>query len=210
MAEPAGPFRVLLAGPLRYLCYCRPGPGPGPGVTVYVTDGQEIWAGELAARPPLGRTSQSTLCLSEDHSTKLREALERGVVSLSLHDNDSKATLQLQEEACCSTFDLFKLPFTEARTQLQALMFSLQQWALWGLHAVLRRTLSGASSCSCQIRAPGRTEVLAQLCQPRGESQESLSLTLVSKARRHHLEWTLKIPDLCCPIPLMSVLQGGF
>ncbi|XP_064379604.1 protein PAXX isoform X2 [Dromaius novaehollandiae] len=120
MAEPAGPFRVLLAGPLRYLCYCR----PGPGGTVYVTDGQEVWAGELAARPPLGRTSQSTPCLSEDHSMKIRAVLEHGMVSLSLHD-DGKATLQLQEEAWCSTFDLFKLPFTEARTQLQALMFGL-------------------------------------------------------------------------------------
>uniref|UniRef100_A0A8B9NXW4 Uncharacterized protein n=1 Tax=Apteryx owenii TaxID=8824 RepID=A0A8B9NXW4_APTOW len=52
------------------------------------------------------------------------KALEHGVASLSLHD-DGRATLQLQEEAWCSTFDLFKLPFTEARTQLQALMFGL-------------------------------------------------------------------------------------
>ncbi|XP_062446586.1 protein PAXX isoform X3 [Rhea pennata] len=122
MAEPAGPFRVLLAGSLRCLCYCRR--GPGAGATVYVTDGQEVWAGQLGASSPLGRTSQSTQCLSEDHSTKIREALEHGVASLSLHD-DGKATLQLQEEAWCSTFDLFKLPFTEARTQLQALMFDL-------------------------------------------------------------------------------------
>ncbi|XP_068770591.1 protein PAXX isoform X3 [Struthio camelus] len=232
MAEPAGPFRVLLAGPLRYLCYCRPGPGPGPGVTVYVTDGQEIWAGELAARPPLGRTSQSTLCLSEDHSTKLREALERGVVSLSLHDNDSKATLQLQEEACCSTFDLFKLPFTEARTQLQALMFSLV-----GCVKSLEKRLEAAvgtlgSSCS-----PEKNTVRSQqlfMPDPSPRKNRGASSTLPAKrrvpgeslinpgfkslrpslhpllARRHHLEWTLKIPDLCCPIPLMSVLQGGF
>lgn len=29
MAEPAGPFHLLRAGPGRFLCYCRPGPGPG-------------------------------------------------------------------------------------------------------------------------------------------------------------------------------------
>ncbi|XP_065504860.1 protein PAXX isoform X8 [Caloenas nicobarica] len=52
MAEPAGPFRLLRAGPGRFLCYCRP--GPGPGGTVYVTDALEVWAGELGARPPLG------------------------------------------------------------------------------------------------------------------------------------------------------------
>ncbi|XP_071673333.1 protein PAXX isoform X4 [Patagioenas fasciata] len=52
MAEPAGPFHLLRAGPGRFLCYCRP--GPGPGGTVYVTDALEVWAGELGARPPLG------------------------------------------------------------------------------------------------------------------------------------------------------------
>ncbi|KAM6047346.1 protein PAXX isoform 3-T3 [Theristicus caerulescens] len=52
MAEPAGPFHLLRAGPGRFLCYCRP--GPGPGGSVYVTDALEVWAGELGARPLLG------------------------------------------------------------------------------------------------------------------------------------------------------------
>ncbi|KAM6238094.1 protein PAXX isoform 3-T3 [Spheniscus humboldti] len=116
MAEPAGPFRLLQAGPGRYLCYCCP--GPGAGGTVYVTDALEVWAGELGARPPLG-----CRCQPEEHGTKLREALGRGAASLSL--GEGKATLQLREEDRCSVLDLFKLPVAEARSQLQALVFGM-------------------------------------------------------------------------------------
>ncbi|XP_075628832.1 protein PAXX isoform X2 [Balearica regulorum gibbericeps] len=287
MAEPSGPFHLLRAGPGpgRYLCYCRP--GPGPGGTVYVTDALEVWAGELGARPPLG-----CRCQPEEHGTKLREALGRGAASLSL--GPGKATLQLREEARCAALDLFKLPITEARSQLQALVFgmagcvqslerrlevvetlasscspekntaqsqqlflpgrqlpggtspgsaacllSLPQeaaspvpmcspghsksprlWLLsvallswcpyqhrrgqgsaWCLSGCLGRTVLRSDAGHHQTLAPGRTGVLAWLSQPRGRSRESLSLTLASKARRHRLEWTLRTPDLCCPIP---------
>ncbi|NXV37870.1 PAXX protein, partial [Rissa tridactyla] len=103
MAEPAGPFYLLQAGPGRYLCYCRP--GPGPGGTVYVTDALEVWAGELGGGPPL-------------HC-----ALGRGAAALSL--GEGKATLQLREEARCSALELFKLPIAEARSQVQALVFGM-------------------------------------------------------------------------------------
>ncbi|XP_054704130.1 protein PAXX isoform X2 [Grus americana] len=309
MAEPSGPFHLLRAGPGRYLCYCLP--GPGPGGTVYVTDALEVWAGELGARPPLG-----CRCQPEEHGTKLRwvlqprgpspstqgpsspqprprrEALGRGAASLSL--GPGKATLQLWEEARCAALDLFKLPITEARSQLQALVFgmagrveslerrlevvetlasscspekntaqsqplflpgrqlpggtspgsavcllSLPQeaaspvlmcspghsksprlWLLsvallswcpsqhrrgqgsaWCLSGCLGRTVLRSDAGHHQTLAPGRTGVLARLCQPRGRSRESLSLTLASKARRHRLEWTLRTPDLCCPVP---------
>ncbi|XP_063209184.1 protein PAXX isoform X2 [Chroicocephalus ridibundus] len=120
MAEPAGPFHLLQAGPGRYLCYCRP--GPGPGGTVYVTDALEVWAGELGGGPPL-----DCRCPPEEHGAKLREALGRGAAALSL--GEGKATLQLREEArCsarCSALELFKLPIAEARSQVQALVFGM-------------------------------------------------------------------------------------
>ncbi|KAM6238092.1 protein PAXX isoform 1-T1 [Spheniscus humboldti] len=247
MAEPAGPFRLLQAGPGRYLCYCCP--GPGAGGTVYVTDALEVWAGELGARPPLG-----CRCQPEEHGTKLREALGRGAASLSL--GEGKATLQLREEDRCSVLDLFKLPVAEARSQLQALVFGMagrveslerrleaavetltsscspeknavrsqqlflpghsESPRLWLLSAAplswlpfpaqegpgLSAVALGVSGMHCaQTPAPGKTEVLAQVCRPRGRSRESLSLTLASKARRHHLEWISRTPDLCCPVP---------
>ncbi|XP_054076549.1 protein PAXX isoform X6 [Rissa tridactyla] len=116
MAEPAGPFYLLQAGPGRYLCYCRP--GPGPGGTVYVTDALEVWAGELGGGPAL-----DCRCPPEEHGAKLREALGRGAAALSL--GEGKATLQLREEARCSALELFKLPIAEARSQVQALVFGM-------------------------------------------------------------------------------------
>ncbi|KAM9271288.1 protein PAXX [Morus bassanus] len=146
MAEPAGPFRLLRAGPGRYLCYWRP--GPGPGGTVYVTDALEVWAAELGARRPLGRLRSGAGAAAgpepgpgprrdaagrapsppqrrqpEERGAELREALERGAASLSL--GEGKATLQLREEARCSALDLVKLPIAEARSQLQALVFGM-------------------------------------------------------------------------------------
>ncbi|XP_050763890.1 protein PAXX isoform X2 [Gymnogyps californianus] len=143
MAEPAGAFHLLQAGPDRYLCYCRP--GPGPGGTVYVTDALEVWAGELGARPPLG-----CRCQPEEHGTKLREALGRGAASLSL--GEGKATLQLREEARCSALDLFKLPIAEARSQLQALVFGMAV-RVESLERRLEAVETLASSCSPEKNA---------------------------------------------------------
>ncbi|KAM9594950.1 protein PAXX isoform 2-T2 [Morphnus guianensis] len=143
MAEPAGPFHLLQAGPGRYLCYCRP--GPGPGGTVYVTDALEVWAGELGVRPPLG-----CRCRPEEHGTKLREALGRQAASLSL--GEGKATLQPRDEAQCSALDLFKLPVAEARSQLQALVFGMAEH-VESLERRLEVVETLASSCSPEKNA---------------------------------------------------------
>ncbi|NXL50384.1 PAXX protein, partial [Podilymbus podiceps] len=137
MAEPAGPFHLLRAGPGRYLCYCRP--GSGPGGTVYVTDALEVWAGELGARLPLG-----CVCTGAGAA-----ALERGAASLSL--SEGKATLRLPEEARCSAVDLFKLPIAEARSQLQALVFGMA-----GRVEILERRLEGSGVFG---RSKGRRRV---------------------------------------------------
>ncbi|KAM9594952.1 protein PAXX isoform 4-T5 [Morphnus guianensis] len=171
MAEPAGPFHLLQAGPGRYLCYCRP--GPGPGGTVYVTDALEVWAGELGVRPPLG-----CRCRPEEHGTKLREALGRQAASLSL--GEGKATLQPRDEAQCSALDLFKLPVAEARSQLQALVFGMAEH-VESLERRLEVVETLASSCSPeknaawsqQLFVPGLPKQLADLLQ----SLSCLSLT---------------------------------
>ncbi|KAM9217937.1 LOW QUALITY PROTEIN: protein PAXX [Leptosomus discolor] len=167
MAEPAGPFHLLQAGPGRYLCYCRP--GPGPGGTVYVTDALEVWAGEVGARPPLG-----CRCPPEEHGTKLRwvpsrgdpappprvppsprplprrEALGQGGAWLSL--GEGKATLRVREEAPCSALDLLKLPVAEARSQLQALVFGMAG-RVESLERRLEVVETAASSCSPEKNA---------------------------------------------------------
>ncbi|XP_014805244.1 PREDICTED: protein PAXX isoform X1 [Calidris pugnax] len=201
MAEPAGPFHLLQAGPGRYLCYCRP--GPGPGGTVYVTDALDVWARELGACPPLG-----CQCPPEEHGAKLREALERGGAALSL--GEGKATLRLPEEAQCSVLELFKLPVAEARSQVQALVF--------GMAGHVR---------SLERRLGAVVETLAASCSPEKNTAQQLFLpdpsprktrgagsALLAKRkipgeslinpgfkRRHHLEWTSRTADLCCPVP---------
>ncbi|XP_006022763.1 protein PAXX [Alligator sinensis] len=61
--------------------------------------------------------------ISEDYSTKFREAFEHRTAALTVHNG--RATLELKEDAWSLTFDLFKLPSSEARMRLQALMFGL-------------------------------------------------------------------------------------
>ncbi|XP_071430178.1 protein PAXX isoform X4 [Pithys albifrons albifrons] len=172
MAEPGGPFHLLQAGPGRFLCYCR------PGGAVYVTDAMEVWAGDLSDCPAL-----ECRCPAEEHGAMLRglgrfwssSSLDGSAerrTSLSLAGQDWRALCCIG--LCCHKLWLWPL--------------SQQRWRHWHLPAALRRTLSGASSSCCQTLAPGRTGLLAQLCLTRGRSQESLSSTLVSKARRHHLE----------------------
>ncbi|XP_075628836.1 protein PAXX isoform X5 [Balearica regulorum gibbericeps] len=184
MAEPSGPFHLLRAGPGpgRYLCYCRP--GPGPGGTVYVTDALEVWAGELGARPPLG-----CRCQPEEHGTKLREALGRGAASLSL--GPGKATLQLREEARCAALDLFKLPITEARSQLQALVFGMA-----GCVQSLERRLEVV-------------ETLASSCSPEKNTAQSQQLFLPDPSPRKNRGAGLAFPAKR-KIPGESLINPGF
>ncbi|NWX06428.1 PAXX protein, partial [Caloenas nicobarica] len=116
MAEPAGPFRLLRAGPGRFLCYCRPGPGPG---------GTRCPPGEHGTKlrwvPPRG---DRPLRPGPAHpGSPRRAALGRGTAALSL--GERPAVLQLRGEAPCSALQLFKLPVAEARSQLQALLFGM-------------------------------------------------------------------------------------
>ncbi|XP_061867849.1 protein PAXX isoform X2 [Colius striatus] len=131
MAEPRGSFRLLRAGPGRYLCYCPP--GPGPGATVYVTDALEVWAGELGACPPLSCGTRGP-----------------GAVALSL--GEGKATLQLPGGEPCSALELYKLPVAEAKRQLQTLVLGMAE-RMESLERRLEEVEALASSCSPEKNA---------------------------------------------------------
>ncbi|XP_054076550.1 protein PAXX isoform X7 [Rissa tridactyla] len=204
MAEPAGPFYLLQAGPGRYLCYCRP--GPGPGGTVYVTDALEVWAGELGGGPAL-----DCRCPPEEHGAKLREALGRGAAALSL--GEGKATLQLREEARCSALELFKLPIAEARSQVQALVFGMA-----GRVESLERRLEAAVETltssyspeknvarSQQLFLPGLPKQLADLLQ----SPSCLTLTEADPSPRKSRGAGSALPAKR-KIPGESLINPGF
>ncbi|NXF10195.1 PAXX protein, partial [Smithornis capensis] len=109
MAEPAGPFYVLRAGPGRFLCYCRPGGGcrlPGPPYPRSARPGLPLVPAPLTLSPR-------------------RAALGRGTAALSL--SPGSATLRLPEQPGCPALALAlaQLPAAEARSHLQALVFGM-------------------------------------------------------------------------------------
>ncbi|XP_037735638.2 protein PAXX isoform X2 [Chelonia mydas] len=142
MAEPAGPFYALGVGDQQYLCYC--GAQESGGFNIYVTNASEVWSTDFTLEKLEGH-AQSGMCPSEDYSTKFREAFEHRAAALTVHD--SKATLQLKEGTWSLTFDLFKLPCSEARNQLQALMFGLVG-CVSSLEKRLEAAEDAAASCS--------------------------------------------------------------
>ncbi|XP_074830237.1 protein PAXX isoform X2 [Natator depressus] len=143
MAEPAGPFYALGLGDRQYLCYC--GAQESGGFNIYVTNASEVWSTDFTLEKLEGHKAQSGMCPSEDYSTKFREAFEHRAAALTVHD--SKATLQLKEGTWSLTFDLFKLPCSEARNQLQALMFGLVG-CVSSLEKRLEAAEDAAASCS--------------------------------------------------------------
>ncbi|NXS63018.1 PAXX protein, partial [Brachypteracias leptosomus] len=124
MAEPAGPFYLLQAGPGRFLCYCRPGPGPGdtPSLSSAAVPARgarhEAEVGAAAAGSGPGAEGPPS-----PRPRPRRAALGRGEAALSL--SEGTATLQPREEAPCSALQLLKLPAAEARSQLRALLFGM-------------------------------------------------------------------------------------
>ncbi|XP_044848134.1 protein PAXX isoform X1 [Mauremys mutica] len=228
MAEPAGPFHALWHGGHQYLCYCA---APhSSGFNVYVTNASEVWSTDFTLEKLESHKSQSGMCPSEDYSTKFREAFEHRAAALTVHD--SKATLQLKEGTWSLTFDLFKLPCSEARKQLQALMFGLV-----GCVSSLEKRLeaaedaaAAAASCSPEKNQLQSQRLLIPDLSPRknrgggsavtakrrvpGESLINPGFKSSLPVRRHRPGWILKTPDpawtpLMC-VPLMKLFNELF
>ncbi|NXA09337.1 PAXX protein, partial [Sapayoa aenigma] len=150
MAEPAGPFYPLRAGPGRFLCYCRPGGGcrhPGPPCPRSARPGLPLFPAPLTPSPR-------------------RAALGRGAAALSL--GPGSATLRLPEVPGCPALALAQLPAAEARSHLQALVFGMAgcieslerrlegpRWHLDDLQSTLCLFLTEADPSSRKSRVAG-------------------------------------------------------
>ncbi|KAM8796688.1 protein PAXX [Eudromia elegans] len=178
MAEPAGPFRELRAGPRRFLCYCG-------GDAVRVTDGREVWAAELGARPRGGAAaSQSSIRAEEEEEeeeegARVRRALERGAAALGLRDGGAPA-LQLRHDAWSAALQLRALPGAEAGDQLQALVF-----ALAGRVQELQRRLeaTGARGPSCSPEKNAARSQQLFMPDPRSRKSRGAGSTVPAKRR---------------------------
>ncbi|XP_066466896.1 protein PAXX [Tiliqua scincoides] len=118
---PPGPLRAVQHDGQRFLCFCSPGGDP---LRLHVTNASEFWSCDVESDNQDGDVSRDELGSSTDSSSKLREALAGQEPTLTVRD--SKAVLQFQNGGQVPlTFDLFRLPLSEARKQLQELMFGL-------------------------------------------------------------------------------------
>ncbi|KYO23114.1 protein PAXX isoform X2 [Alligator mississippiensis] len=147
MEPPAGPFFPARHGSQRYVCYC--GAEPGAAFNAYVTNASEVWSTDFNQEKLERHMAQSGI--SEDYSTKFREAFEHRTAALTVHNG--RATLELKEDAWSLTFDLFKLPSSEARMRLQALMFGLM-----GCVSSLEKRLEAAEGAAAAAAAVCRSE----------------------------------------------------
>ncbi|XP_068963624.1 protein PAXX isoform X2 [Petaurus breviceps papuanus] len=140
MQRPVAPGSLCLVpagsgqGPPLYVCYCEgpegPGLAPDPGETcafnIYVTDALELWNTSFTPETLEKHKAQHGLEEAEDYSAWFRVACDQHAVSLTLKD-DSSAHLTISREAETLTFNLSKVPSTEAAPQLQALMLGLAE-----------------------------------------------------------------------------------
>ncbi|XP_061460431.1 protein PAXX isoform X2 [Rhineura floridana] len=120
MAEAAGRIRVVRHEGQRFLCFCS---GEGSSLRLHITNASELWSSDVTSDKQDGHLSQNGLASYDDWISKLRDTFECQAPTLSFRD--SKAILQFQDGRESLTFDLHKAPLSEARKQVQDLMFSL-------------------------------------------------------------------------------------
>ncbi|XP_038623842.1 protein PAXX [Tachyglossus aculeatus] len=145
MAASSGPalcvVRASGPGQPRYLCYCDgPEAGGEGGFGVCVTDAADMWATTVSAhstdrhvgegdghvtQAQSSQKSQDGLPPAEDFAARFRDACEQQTVSLTPRDDGSGVSLRLPGGPPGLTVDLPKLPDSEARPRLRALMLQL-------------------------------------------------------------------------------------
>nr|XP_006119842.1 protein PAXX [Pelodiscus sinensis] len=158
-----------------------------------VTNASEVWSTDFSPEKLEEHAAQSGMSPG-DYSSRFREASERRAITLTVQD--SKATLQLKEGTWSLTFDLFKLPCSEARKQLEALMFGLV-----GCVSSLEKRLAAAEDAAAAA-GPCSPEKSQRLLIP-GTGGAGLPFV----PRTVHL--TPRLPVNCLPSPRLSARPGS-
>ncbi|XP_069465846.1 protein PAXX [Ambystoma mexicanum] len=115
-----GPLCPLNHGGQQYLCYICPKDG---AVKIHVTNAVDLWSADVTKEAMEEQKYRSGTTSTEDYSMKFREAFDHGNASLALQDG--RAHLNIKNDNWAVTYDLFKQPISEAKAQVQALLFSL-------------------------------------------------------------------------------------
>ncbi|KAJ7308102.1 hypothetical protein JRQ81_008609 [Phrynocephalus forsythii] len=118
-----GPLRVLSHEGQRYLCFCNGDSATTVPLRLHVTDVCEFWTCDISPEQLDGVFSENGQDPSDDSASKLREILSHQTPTLTFQGAD--ATVQFQNGRERLTFNLPKQPPSEAKKQLQDLMFGL-------------------------------------------------------------------------------------
>ncbi|XP_030062844.1 protein PAXX [Microcaecilia unicolor] len=137
-----GPVYTLDNGNQRFLCYSSI---RDFSFNIFVTNTSEMWSTDFTEEKLEEHKRRSGVSSTESYSEKIREAFERSVISLELQDG--RVILKIKDDSWNATFDLYKLPISETRTQLQELIFNLVD-QVSGLKKSLKAAECTASSCS--------------------------------------------------------------
>nr|XP_033816359.1 protein PAXX [Geotrypetes seraphini] len=136
------PVYTLEHGNQRFLYYSSIGDS---SFNIFVTNTSEVWSTDFTEEKLEEYKRRSGVNSTESYHEKIREAFERSVTSLELQDG--RVILKIKDDSWNATFDLYKLPISETRTQLQVLIFSLVD-QVSSLKKSLKAAEYTASSCS--------------------------------------------------------------
>uniref|UniRef100_A0A8D0BY88 PAXX non-homologous end joining factor n=1 Tax=Salvator merianae TaxID=96440 RepID=A0A8D0BY88_SALMN len=118
---PLGPFRIAHHQGQRFLCFWRNGESNVP--RLHVTNGSELWSGDVASDKLDKLLAQDGRATWEDRLSNLREDFGNQTPALSVHE--SEISLQFQGGGQTLTFDLHKTSIAETRQELQDILFGL-------------------------------------------------------------------------------------
>ncbi|XP_036041118.1 protein PAXX isoform X5 [Onychomys torridus] len=148
------------SGPPRFVCYCELEDGGDPdggGFNLYVTDAAELWS-TCFSPDSLATLQKARFGLSgtEDIPSRFRAACQQQAVTVSLQED--RALMTLSGDTSALTFDLSKVPRTEAAPKLQALTLSLAE-RVYNLERRLAELdhQRGSSGLGVRRRCPGES-----------------------------------------------------
>ncbi|XP_041048870.1 protein PAXX isoform X1 [Carcharodon carcharias] len=104
----------------RYLCYTRPGP---QSFNLCVTNVVDVWSTGFSPQKLEEHKSTHGVKTAEDYHSRTRDAFQKATVSITVLDNI--ILLKLSQDDLGLTFDLYKLPMSEAKMEIQSVMFHL-------------------------------------------------------------------------------------
>ncbi|XP_072422531.1 protein PAXX isoform X1 [Chiloscyllium punctatum] len=104
----------------KYLCYTRPG---HEKFNLCVTNVVDVWTTGFSPQKLEEHKSTHGVKSCEEYNSRTRDAFEKGAISLTVLDNI--AILKLSQDDQGLTFDLYKLSLSEAKAEIQSVMFHL-------------------------------------------------------------------------------------